>query len=383
MSSAASPATGRIRRRPDRFRRRRLPGRPIAGAGKRRLGVVLALLLGLWTTPLGTMAAAQEGETWTDGRYDLTARVFGTPDDGLVGQATASGYRLGADDRLVGLPACTVSSCPWLSPGNGAGGEWGAQTSCADADGLCWVELTNPTTGACRSAPVLDLGPGFVRDNWWAPEGERTYPLPRGIPAAAAAAEGSDLGFGPGRTDDGYDAKAWQAPAALHVSAATWRDLGLDPTATSAPLGVRLLWQASVRRGDACDGGAVPPWNATTVAGADLRATPDEWAEPVAVLPLGIRVGILGPEAAGYLPVEHGGRRGWVAVDRLLRDDATAATAIAEVNLRAEPSATAAILGVLPTETGLTPTGPEHDGYLPVSSVSGEGWVAVSYVRYR
>lgn len=357
--------------------------RPISATGSRRRSLIaLTLVVGGWWAAPVTPAAAQEDGSGGDGRYELSARLFGTPEDGLVGQTTSSGHRLGVDDRLVGLPACTISSCPWLPPGSGAGGAWGAQTSCAEGDGLCWVELTDPRTGTCVSAPVLDLGPGFVRDNWWAAMEERTYPLPRGNPAAVRAAQGVDLGYGPGRSDAGYDATTWETPPALHVSAGAWADLGLDPSQPSAALGVRLLWQAEIFRSEACDGASAPGSNATTTESVNLRSAPGGEGAVVAVLPPGVRVGITGAEERGYAPVGHGGRRGWVAADFLLRDEAQAATLTADVNLRAEPSVQGAIVGILSTGTGVTPTGPERDGYLPVIADEVEGWVAAPFVRY-
>src|SRR4051812_22407197 len=49
------------------------------------------------------------------GTYGVIASMFGAPADGLVGNTTASGHILRANDKLVALPACTESSCPWLS----------------------------------------------------------------------------------------------------------------------------------------------------------------------------------------------------------------------------------------------------------------------------
>lgn len=255
------------------------------------------------------------------GVYDVHALVFGTAADGLVGRPTSSGQVLRGEDRLVGLPGCTVSSCPWLAPGTGLEGEWGPQTSCAEGDGLCWVELTNPATGACATAPVLDLGPMFVRDNWWAPTAERSYGLPQGQPAAAHVALGADLGFGPGRSDDGYDATGWSAPPAINVAAGTWADLGLPADAGTAPLRVRLLWQAGIFRADACGGAAEPVANATATDALNLRAAPDPAGDLLGTVPFGGRVTVVGAQESGYLPVRHGGRDGWVAAAYVLLDE--------------------------------------------------------------
>src|SRR4051794_35022048 len=53
------------------------------------------------------------------GSYRVTASVFGVPDDDLVGEETSSGHVLAPYDRLVALPACTESSCPWVPVGTG------------------------------------------------------------------------------------------------------------------------------------------------------------------------------------------------------------------------------------------------------------------------
>src|SRR5690606_3768299 len=90
------------------------------------------------------------------GNYELMASVFGTESDGLVGEVTSSGRTVKAFDRMVALPACTESSCPWLDLDADPDGRWGAQTECAEANGFCWVQISLPETGACAVAPVID-----------------------------------------------------------------------------------------------------------------------------------------------------------------------------------------------------------------------------------
>lgn len=344
--------------------------------------VVLPLLAG------GAPAAAQDvAETAADaGSYEVVGAVYGTADDGLVGATTASGHLLRADDRLVGLPACTASACPWLPPGSGPDGAAGAQTSCAEADGLCWVELTDPATGACAAAPVRDLGPFFVKDNWWAATGDRVYALPQGVPAAISAATGADLGFGPGVSDDGVDLAGRASPPALAVAAGTWGDLGFAPGEGVAPLRVRLLWQAGLFHQEACDGeGTAAPENATTTREVALRDGPSEGAESLATIPVGRRVTITGASEGGFSPTTHGGRAGWAASDALVYDGesplvATVAYAREALNLRAGPSTGSAVLRILPAGTAVTPTGAAAGGFVPVVADGVAGWVAAEYL---
>lgn len=320
------------------------------------------------------------------GSYEIVGAVYGTVADGLVGAATASGHLLRADDRLVGLPACTASACPWLPPGTGPEAASGAQTSCAEADGLCWVELTNPATGACAAAPVRDLGPFFVKDNWWAAPGTRVYALPQGVPAATAAASGADLGFGPGISDDGVDLAGRAVAPALAVAAGTWGDLGLEPGEGAATLRVRLLWQAGLFHQEACGGeGTASPENATTTREVPLRAGPSPEADLLSVVPAGRRVTITGAPEGGFAPAIHGGRAGWAASDALLADGGfpvspPVAYAADALNLRAAPDADAAILRVLPAGAAVTPTGEAVDGFVPVAVDAVAGWVAADFL---
>ena len=356
------------------------------GGGAPRVMTVASLVMAMALAvgrPGG--AAAEPGDALGGGVYEVVGGVYGTAEDGLIGGTTASGHVLRADDRLVGLPACTASSCPWLPPGTGTGGEWGPQTSCAEGDGLCWVELTSPETGACVAAPVLDLGPFFLRDNWWAPIEQRSYGLAQGVPAARPAAEGADLGFGPGVSDDGSDVAAVGQPLALAVAAGSWADLGLAPGAGAAPLRVRLLWQAGLVHGEACGGGTgAPVENATARQDLALRAGPSFGDEVLWAVPGGRRVAVTGEPRDGFYPVTHGGRAGWAAGDALLFDtgDPTALLyATAVVNLRAEPSLEAEVLLELPAGAEAARLGAAVDGFVPVAYGGVVGWVAAAYLR--
>ena len=132
------------------------------------------------------------------GSYRVTASVFAEGTDGQVGTTASSGHVIQPNDNLVALPGCTESSCPWVPVGTGTEGAYGPQTECAEADGLCWVEIVSDETGECTVAPVHDRGPLFIRDNWWAPQSLREYPnVPQGIPAAEYAADGAQSWFRP------------------------------------------------------------------------------------------------------------------------------------------------------------------------------------------
>lgn len=361
------------------------PRRPVRGRAWRRLGVAIVLLPALVAAAFGAQEPGVAAAAPLGGAaYEVVGGVYGTAADGLIGEPTASGQLLRADDRLVALPGCTVSSCPWLPAGSGGGVAGGPQTSCAEADGLCWVELTSPATGACAVAPVLDLGPFFRADHWWAPTEERVYPLAQGVPAAEAAAVGTDLGFGPGRGDDGSDLGGRAEPPALSVAAGTWADLGLNVGEAAATLRVRVLWQAGIFHGEACGGGTgLPTENAIARADVGLVAAPAD-EEPVRVVPAGRRVAVTGPAREGFYPVTHGAVAGWVPGEALLFDRGDPAAVLSTtdaVNLRAGPSGSDGVLRELPAGTDLARTGPPVDGFVPVAFDGLVGWVAAAYVR--
>jgi hypothetical protein len=134
-------------------------------------------------------ATAGEGRMVAPGSFRVTATVLG-----LIGGTTSSGEIIDAEDRLVALPACTNTSCPWLEPGV-PDDLFGTRVECGDH---CFVRVTNPETGLCAVAPVLETGPWFTLDDWWNPTDERalnrlpaaTSRLAQGYPAAEAARMG-------------------------------------------------------------------------------------------------------------------------------------------------------------------------------------------------
>ncbi|HKG27307.1 MAG TPA: SH3 domain-containing protein, partial [Thermomicrobiales bacterium] len=278
------------------------------------LALILASLLVSFGVP-GETGAVALGR----GNYAFGATMFGTAEgDGLVGDSTSSGYRMRPYDRIVALPACTQSSCPWLDPGASKNGRYGAQTMCAESDGLCWVQITSDVTGECAVAPVRDLGPLFVRDNWWGLQRERTYPLKRGLTAAEVTAEGGDVGFGPGMSDVGHDiAEDYSYAAAIDLGPGTWIDLGLDPDRGFSNVQVKLLWQAGVHHLDACGGDY---GNAQTIDQVNLRQGPGTGYEILASLPPGRRLSITGSMQNGFYLVDTDGMRGWVSRDYVRPD---------------------------------------------------------------
>src|SRR5688500_1398941 len=108
--------------------------RSIPRAG--RLAAAFALvvsLLSLMPIDGNAQFAVTDAVDYGGGRFGVIASLFGIPEDGLVGHMTSSGHVLEANDRLVALPACTESSCPWLPRGTDKFHPFGAQTSCAEA----------------------------------------------------------------------------------------------------------------------------------------------------------------------------------------------------------------------------------------------------------
>jgi uncharacterized protein YraI len=314
------------------------------------------------------------------GTYQVTATAFGVPSDNLVGNQTSSGHVLAKNDRLVALPACTESSCPWVPTGTGVEGEWGPQTTCVEDDGLCWVEITSLDTGACTVAPVLDRGPLFIKDNWWELRDFRTYHLKKGYPAAEAAAKGANFGFGRGISDRGHDVQDdFSYAAAIDLAAGTWVDLGLDQGI--AEVEVTLLWQAGIDHEDACGGYG----NARTTDWVNLRAGPSTNDDVLTVLDTGDRLGIIGGGRNGYYPVVHDGLTGWVFDDYVRPDGADGpgvpvGIVTERVNFRAGPSTGDDVLRRLPAGTLAVLTGEEENDFLSASVDGVDGWVFAQYL---
>jgi len=368
-----------------------------------------------------------------DGSFAVIASVYAEGTDGQVGTLASSGHEIQADDNLVALPGCTESSCPWVPIGTGTDGRFGPQTDCAEADGLCWVQIVSDDTGACTVAPVRDRGPLFVRDNWWAPLDYREYDVPQGVPAAEYAAEGADFGFGAGISDAGYDVKnVYDYAAGIDLAAGTWKALGLPVAAGVSAVTVTMLWQAGITHDQACSGAPAPApnpvepaaeptqpaanptqpaleptqsasqptqpaseptepgaiaGNATVINGPlNLRATASADGSIVDELPDGATVSLTGQSIDGFLSVSYQGTSGWASAE-FLDVGGPAAEPLAPVkvidgalNLRSTASTEAEVLQVLDDGAELFLTGEYSGGYLGVTFDGTSGWAFASYL---
>ncbi len=171
--------------------------------------------------------------------------------EGLVGGTTSSGHVIRQLDRFVSLPACTASSCPWLTPGV-AHAMWGVRTECGSA---CYVRIVNPANNRCVVAPIEDTGPWFTQDDWWNPTSSRflnTLPtnpnvLRQGYPGAQAARDGLDVGYGIAPSGIGISNKRYEVgnSAAIDIGDGSWVDLGFNIAGASAGgVTVTMLWQS-------------------------------------------------------------------------------------------------------------------------------------------
>lgn len=171
--------------------------------------------------------------------------------EGLVGGTTSSGHVIQQLDRFVSLPACTASSCPWLTPGV-AHAMWGVRTECGSA---CYVRIVNPANNRCVVAPIEDTGPWFTQDDWWNPTSSRflntlsTNPniLRQGYPGAQAARDGLDVGYGIAPSGIGISNKQYEVgnASAIDIGDGSWVDLGFNIAGASAGgVTVTMLWQS-------------------------------------------------------------------------------------------------------------------------------------------
>ncbi|MDP9368120.1 MAG: hypothetical protein M3Q03_07570, partial [Chloroflexota bacterium] len=178
-----------------------------------------------------------------------TFRVTGTR-EGLVGGTTSNGHVIVPDDHFIALPACTSSSCPWLTPGT-IHSLWGKRVECGPD---CFVRVTNPSTGACAVAPVWDVGPWYTNDDWWNPTEARRLNnldttvniLSQGYTGADASRNGLDTGYGIAPSGIGISNKGYEVGnrSAIDLADGVWTDLGFDFNAGIAHDGVivTFLW---------------------------------------------------------------------------------------------------------------------------------------------
>jgi len=171
------------------------------------------------------------------------SRVFASR-VGLVGNATANGHVVTPRDRFVALPSGRVR----------APRDTGDYT----------VQVCNATR--CAWAPVWDVGPWNIRDDYWNSQQVRENwgVLAQGLPMAQAAYQGN---FNVGR--DGFG-RTISNPAGIDLADGTfWDDLGMNGNGWVT---VSYLWTGRGPAGIARPGTApmVPARNAPTSTGAQV-----------------------------------------------------------------------------------------------------------------
>ena len=130
---------------------------------------------------------------------------------------------------------------------------------------------------------------------------------------------------------------------------------------------------------------------ATTSTDANLRTAPSMDAEVLLVLPPGTPLSVNGELEDGFVPVTANGSTGWVAVDLIADGTAPAAAApvtapvdantpfdaaaMTDLNLRAAPDASSAVLATVPAGSAVRTTGGPQNGYFPVEHAGQIGWV--------
>ncbi len=186
----------------------------------------------------------------------LRYRIFATR-EGLPGGTTANGHVIAPHDRFVALPSRRA-----LSPGGSSDYS---------------VRICAPN-GRCAFAPVWDVGPWNIHDDYWNANREQWGDLPQGTPQAQAAFRN---GYNGG--NDGFGRKVAN-PAGIDLGDGTfWDDLGLINNTTVT---VDYLWTGSTRLAKVVDTGPVyasPSPQADVVgvaadnAGVPVECATDGW----------------------------------------------------------------------------------------------------------
>ena len=184
------------------------------------------------TTPTGPLFAPP-----------FQARVFASR-VGLVGNSTANGHVVTPHDRFVALPSGRVRA--------------------PRGTGDYTVQVCNG--GRCAWAPVWDVGPWNVKDDYWSSQQARQQwgALAQGLPEAQAAYQGK---FNGGR--DGFG-RTVRNPAGIDLGDGTyWDDLGMTGNGWVT---VSYLWTGRGATGIARPGTAslVPVRNAPRATAAQV-----------------------------------------------------------------------------------------------------------------
>lgn len=163
----------------------------------------------------------------------VTFRVFATR-EGLVGSTTSSGHRITANDHFIALPSTKALN----------------------------KNVRLSYKGKSAVAPVLDVGPWNVNDDYWNPSDSRYFKgIPRGVPQAQAAYESKNNG---GKSGTGLNV---DAPNGIDIGDGTFADLGMR---NSDWVEITFLWLT-----DDASGNVSAPQSAPAPA---LAPTPKEQA---------------------------------------------------------------------------------------------------------
>jgi hypothetical protein len=225
--------------------------------------------------PVRAQAQAQVATTATTAN-PLSFRVYAT-DEGLVGGTTANGHVIHSEDHFVALPSGTA-----LSPNGSDQYE---------------VQVCGPA--ACETAPVWDIGPWNVKDNYWDPSSQRQEysNLQQGMPEAQAAYQN---GYNGGASDSDSHVSN---PAGIDLADGTFHDV-MGSGGDNGDVTVTYLWT---------DGG-------------DGTATTYAASSPV--VQFGQQVQVFGRTSAGVTNADAytpgSGWSGWSSLGGTLADDPTA-----------------------------------------------------------
>lgn len=224
----------------------------------------------------------------------FSSKVYATR-EGLVGGTTANGHVIKSNDHFVALP-----SRRGLSP-NGS-----SQYS---------VEVCGPAR--CETAPVYDIGPWNIHDDYWNPSATREQfkDLAQGLPEAQAAYQS---GYNGGKDGSG---RTVGNPAGIDLADGTfWKDLKL---ADNSWVTVTYLWTGSntqarvssptgmlhVRSGASTGAPLVGTAADGASVAVECRVSGERVAGPVRSSAAWYRIADGMYVSGGYLTLPDGGRR--------------------------------------------------------------------------